>query len=160
VDETTRADFVARIKRDVAALTDNDRKVMEHVVPIILKLTADPRMSPLTLLTPDEEAIKRIDLDDGEEIGPELRDRVLGLFLDQVILGKLPAVETVGEYSTQTVFSTIGGASTTVTAIGGELALTDTFGRTVRVSQPVMDGPKITCRISNDLLMWDEWKWF
>jgi hypothetical protein len=159
VDEATRADFLARIKHDVAAITDSDRNLLEHAIPIILKLADDPAIGPLTLLMPDEEAVKRIDFEDDEEIGPELRDRVLGLFLDQVILGKLPTPDTLEERSSEIVFSTLGGASATVTAIDGGLALTDTCGRTVRVSQPVMDGPKITWRISDDLLMWDEWNW-
>jgi hypothetical protein len=158
MDDATRKEFLARIRRDVSALTDNDRDVMKHVLPVILQLTDDPRLGPLTLLTPDEQAIERIDLD-GEEIPPELREPLLGLFLDQVILGKLPAAADIGQGSPQTSFSTLGGASATLTAERGGLVLTDTNGRKVRVSEPVMDGPKVTWRISDDFLMWDEWGW-
>jgi len=157
MDEATRKEFLARIKRDVSALTENDRDVVKHIVPVVLKLTADPRLGPLTLLTPTAEALHRLGLDDEGEIAPELRDPLLGLFLDQVILGKLPAPEEVG--GSAIAFSTLGGASATLAVEGGALVLTDTCGRKVRVSEPVMDGPKVAWRMSDDLLMWDEWNW-
>jgi hypothetical protein len=157
MDEATRKEFLARIKRDVSALTENDRDLMKHIVPVILRMTADPRMGPLTLLTPDEEALKRLGLDDDEEIAPELRDPLLGLFLDQVILGKLPAPEALDGRSMD--FSTLGGASATLTLEQGNLVLTDTCRRKVRVSEPVMETPKVIWRMSDDLLMWDEWSW-
>jgi len=157
MDEATRREFLERIKRDVSALTENDRDVVKHIVPVVLKLAADPRTGPLTLLTPDERALNRLGLDDEEEIAPELRDPVLGLFLDQVILGKLPAAEELGGRSI--AVSTLGGASAALTVENGNLVLTDTCGRTVRVSEPVMDTPKVVWRMSDDLLMWDEWNW-
>jgi hypothetical protein len=157
MDETTRKEFLARIKRDVSALTENDRDVVKHVIPAILKLAADPRIGPMTLLTPNEEALSRLGLDDDDEIAPEVRDPLLGLFLDQVILGKLPTVEAVGATSIE--FSTLGGASATLTVEDATLVLTDTCGRKVRVSDPVVDGPKVVWRMSDDLLMWDEWNW-
>jgi hypothetical protein len=159
MDDATRAEFLARIKRDVCALTDQDQDVMKHVMPVILSLTSDPRLGPVTLLTPDERAIERIDLDDDEAIGPELRQQILGLLLDQVILGKFPTSESIGEGSAQAQYSTLGGASAMLSAENGTLILTDTFGRKVRVSEPVMDRPKVTWRVADDLLMWDEWKW-
>ncbi len=159
MDETTRTEFLARIKRQVTALTDHDHDVLKHVMAVILKLTNDPRLGPVTLLSPDEQALERIDFDTDEAISPELRERMLGLLLDQVILGRLAAPQLVAEDAEQTQFSTLGGASATLTAEDGRLVLTDTFGRKVRVSKPVMDGPKVTWRISDDLLMWDEWTW-
>src|SRR4051794_31570201 len=108
MDEATRKEFLARIRRDVSALTENDRDVVKHIIPVILKLTGDPRLGPLTLLTPSEQALDRLALDDDDEIAPELRDPLLGLLLDQVILGKLPAPDAVGESSV--AFSTLGGA--------------------------------------------------
>ena len=157
MDEATRKEFLERIKRDVSALTENDRDVVKHIVPAVLKLAADPRTGPLTLLTPDEGALERLGLDDDEEIAPELRDPLLGLFLDQVILGKLPAAEELGGHSI--AVSTLGGASAALTVEEGNLVLTDTCGRTVRVSEPVMATPKVVWRMSDDLLMWDEWNW-
>ena len=157
MDEATRKEFLERIKRDVSALTEHDRDVMKHIVPAILKLAADPRMGPLTLLTPNESALERLGLDDEEEIAPELRDPLLGLFLDQVILGKLPAPEALDGGSMD--FSTLGGASATLTLEQGNLVLTDTCRRKVRVSEPVMETPKVIWRMSDDLLMWDEWSW-
>jgi hypothetical protein len=156
MDEATRKEFLARIRRDVSALTESDRDVMKHLIPAILKLTADPQLGPLTLLTPSEEALNRVGLDD-EEIAPGLRDPLLGLFLDQVILGRLPAAEDVGESTI--ALSTLGGASVALTVEDGILVLTDTCRRKVRVSEPVMDGPKVAWRTSDDLLMWDEWSW-
>jgi hypothetical protein len=158
MDEATRTEFLARIKREVTALTDHDHDVLKHLMPVILKLTNDPRLGPVTLLSPDEQAIERIDFDTDQAISSELRDRMLGLLLDQVILGRLPAPQLM-EDSEQTQLSTLGGASATLTAEDGRLVLTDTFGRKVRVSEPVVDGPKVTWRISDDLLMWDEWAW-
>jgi hypothetical protein len=158
MDEVRRKEFLARIKRDVSSLTGNDRDFVQHVIGMVLKRTADPRMGPVTLLTPSEEALDRLGLND-DEIAPELRDPLLGLFLDQVILGKLPAREAVGNRSTPTVFSTLGGASATLTVDEDALVLTDTCGRSVRISEPVMDGPKVAWRMSDDLLMWDEWNW-
>jgi len=157
MDEATRKEFLERIKRDVSALTENDRDVVKHIVPVVLKLTTDPRTGPLTLLTPDEDALKRLGLDDDEEIAPELHDPLLGLFLDQVILGKLPSVEDLGRHSI--AVSTLGGASAALTVEDGNLVLTDTCGRRVHVSEPVMDTPKVVWRMSDDLLMWDEWNW-
>ena len=156
MDEATRKEFLERIKRDLSALTENDRDVVKHIVPVILKLAGDPRIGPLTLLTPDDEALKRLGIDDEEEIESELRDPLLGLFLDQVILGRLPSVENLGP---PVSFSTLGGASATLTAEGEHLILTDTYGRKVRVSEPVIDTSKVNWRMSNDLLMWDEWNW-
>jgi hypothetical protein len=157
MDEATRKEFLARIRRDVSALTKNDRDLVKHIVPAVLKLTADPRVGPLTLLTPTEEALDRLGLDDEGEIAPELRDPLLGLFLDQVILGKLPAPDHVGD--SEVAFSTLGGASAALTVEDGSLVLTDTCGRKVRVSDPVLDGPKVVWRMSDDLLIWDEWSW-
>ena len=54
MDEATRKEFLERIKRDVSALTENDRDVVKHIVPAVLKLAADPRTGPLTLLTTKE----------------------------------------------------------------------------------------------------------
>jgi hypothetical protein len=56
-------------------------------------------------------------------------------------------------------FSTLGGASATLTLEQGNLVLTDTCRRKVRVSEPVMETPKVIWRMSDDLLMWDEWSW-
>jgi hypothetical protein len=131
---------------------------MKHVMPVVLSMTSDPRLGHLTLLTPDEQAIERIDFDAEEAINPELRDRILGLLLDQVILGKFPSPESV-ESSAPTQYSTLGGASTILTAEDGALFLTDTFGRKAQISGPVMERTKVTWRISDDLLMWDEWAW-
>jgi hypothetical protein len=157
MDEATRKEFLERIKRDVSALTANDRDVVKHIVPVVLKLSSDPRTGPLTLLTPDEDALKRLGLDDDEEIAPELHDPLLGLFLDQVILGKLPSAQEVGGGSI--AVSTLGGASALLTVEDQKLVLTDTCGRRVHVSEPVMDTPKVVWRMSDGLLMWDEWNW-
>ena len=159
MDEATRTEFLARIKRDVTALTEHDQDVLKHVMPVILKLTNDPRLGPVTLLSPNEQAVERIDFDTDEAISAELRDRMLGPVLDQVILGRLPAAQAVADGAEHAQFSTLGGASATLTAEDGSLVLTDTFGRKLRVSEPVMDGPKVTWRVSDDLLMWDEWTW-
>ena len=59
-----------------------------------------------------------------------------------------------------TQFSTLGGATGTIAFDQQGLVLTDTTGRKVRVSEPIVDGPKLTMpRQSDDVLMWDEWGW-
>jgi hypothetical protein len=68
MDDATRAEFLARIKRDVSALTRHDRELLDQVMPVILSLTSDPRLGPVTLLTPDEQAAERIDVDDGRSV--------------------------------------------------------------------------------------------
>ena len=123
---------------------------------IMFRMASDPRMGPVTFLMPDEEAVKRIDFEDDAPVPPEFRDQCIGLLLDQMIIGKLPPpVDVYGEIP----FSTLGGATATLTVEDGGLVLTDTAGRKVGVSDPVIDGPKLTMRQSNDLLMWDEWAW-
>jgi hypothetical protein len=76
-----------------------------------------------------------------------------------VILGKLSTPASVSKGSAQTQYSTLGGASAILSSENGKLVLTDTFGRKVEVSEPVMERPTVTWRIADDLLMWDEWKW-
>jgi len=157
MDQATRKAFLVRIRRDIASIEESDRNLVERAMGIILQMAGDPRMGPLTFLMPDEAAVKRIDFEDDAPVPPELRDQCVGLLLDQTIIGKLPSVREVG--SASVAFSTLGGATAVLTVEDHGLVLTDTAGRNVRVSDPIVDGPKLTMRQSDDLLMWDEWGW-
>ena len=156
MDEGTRQSILARIRRDAANIGESDRDLIERAMTIILKMASDPVSGPLTFLMPDDDAIRRIDFEDDEPVPPELRDQCIGLLLDQMVIGKLPAS---GGGQEMTQFSTLGGATGTVAFDQQGLVLTDTTGRRVRVSEPIVDGPKLTMRQSDDLLMWDEWGW-
>ena len=156
MDEATRQSILARIRRDAANIGESDRDLIERAMTIILKMASDPVSGPLTFLMPDDDAIRRIDFEDDEPVPPELRDQCIGLLLDQMVIGKLPAG---GVEQEMTQFSTLGGATGTVAFDQQGLVLTDTTGRRVRVSEPIVDGPKLTMRQSDDLLMWDEWGW-
>ena len=155
MDEATRKDVLARIRRDAAAIGESDRNLVERAITIILRMANDPATGPLTFLMPDAEAIQRIDFEDDAPVPPELRDRCIGLLLDQMVIGKLPPAGEAG----MTQFSTLGGATGAVAVDGDGLVLTDTTGRRVRISEPIVDGPKLTMRQSDDFLMWDEWGW-
>jgi hypothetical protein len=152
MDEPTRAQFIDRIKREVGALTEHDQNVMQHAITVIIAMTSDPRLGPLTLLMPSEEAIARIDTE--EQLSPGLCDQFLDLFLDQVILGELPPPSEAARGQVQ--FSTLGGASVTLDFEQGKLFLTDLRGRRVGVSNPVVEKPRFSVRISDDFLMLDE----
>jgi hypothetical protein len=156
MDEATRKDCLARIRSQVAAIKPSEWSFIEHCLQIILSLASDPRLGPLTYLTPDEQAIEKIDIDE-ENVPVEIRDQCLGLLLDQLIIGKLPGP---GEDMSQpTQYSTLGGATATLSRDEGGLVLTDTTGRKVRVTEPIIDGPKLTMRQSDGFVMWDEWAW-
>jgi hypothetical protein len=154
MDDATRNACLARIRSEVAAIQPSEWGFIEHCLKLIVELASDGQLGALTYLTPDEQAIARIDLGDGE-IPVEIRDRCLGLLLDQLIIGKLVAP---GE-GRVTQYSTLGGATATLSKDDGGLVLTDTTGRRVRVSDPIVDGPKLALRQSDDFLMWDEWAW-
>src|SRR3569623_147800 len=154
MDEATRQSILARIRRDAASIGESERDLIERAMTIILKMASDPVSGPLTFLMPDDAAIQRSDFEDDAPVPPELRDQCIGLLLDQMVIGKLPAAS--GEQE-MTQFSTLGGATGTVAFDEQGLVLTDTTGRRVRVSEPIVDGPKLTMRQSDDLLMWDEW---
>ncbi len=156
MDEATRQSILARIRRDAANIGESDRDLIERAMTIILKMASDPVSGPLTFLMPDDDAIRRIDFEDDAPVPPELRDQCIGLLLDQMVIGKLPAA---GDEQEMTQFSTLGGATGTVAFDQQGLVLTDTTGRRVRVSEPIVDGSKLTMRQSDDLLMWDEWGW-
>lgn len=156
MDEATRQSILARIRRDAATIGEADRDLIERAMTIILRMASDPVSGPLTFLMPDDNAIQRIDFEGDAPVPPELRDQCIGLLLDQMVIGKLPAAGTESE---MTQFSTLGGATGTVVVDDRGLVLTDTTGRRVRVSDPLVDGPKLTMRQSDDLLMWDEWGW-
>jgi len=157
MDEATRKEFLARMRRDVASIDESDRNLVERAMRIIMKMASDPRMGPLTFLMPDEAAVQRIDFPDDAPVPPALRDRCVGLLLDQTLIGKLPAAGDVAAEGM--AFSTLGGATAILTGDDEGLLLTDTTGRKVRVSEPIVDGPKLALRQSDDLLMWDEWGW-
>ena len=129
MDEATRAEFLKRIRREVLALTEHDQQVMQHAITVIMAMASDPRTGPLTMLMPSEEAIARIDTD--EALSPELCKRLLDLFLDQVILGKLPAEQGTDGTFEQVEFSTLGGTSVTLDCDQDRLFLTDLLGRRV-----------------------------
>ena len=157
MDEAGRRAILARIRRDLVAIDESDRNLVERAMTIILQMAGDPRMGPLTFLMPDEAAVTRIDFDEDQPVPPELRDQCIGLLLDQTIIGKLPAP---GDVAAEGVaFSTLGGATAILTVEDEGLVLTDTAGRKVRVSDPIVDGPKMAMRQSDDFLMWDEWGW-
>jgi hypothetical protein len=151
MDDATRSEFVARIKRDVAGITPSEQAFVEHCAGLILRTLGDERIGPVTFLMPDEQAIARIDVEG--ELPAELREPCLGLLLDQVILSKLDDRQA-GEQ-----FSTLGGATATLSIDDDTLVLADTTGRRVRVGKPIVDGPRLSLRPSDDLLMWDEWAW-
>jgi len=91
MDEGTRQSILARIRRDAANIGESDRDLIERAMTIILKMASDPVSGPLTFLMPDDDAIRRIDFEDDEPVPPELRDQCIGLLLDQMVIGKLPA---------------------------------------------------------------------
>lgn len=156
MDEETRQGILARIRRDAATIGEADRDLIERAMTIILKMASDPASGPLTFLMPNDDALGRIDFEDDAPVPPELRDQCIGLLLDQMVIGKLPGA---GSGQEMTQFGTLGGATGTVTIDDHGLLLIDTTGRRVRVSDPIVDGPKLTMRQSDDLLMWDEWGW-
>ena len=149
MDDATRIEFLQRIKRDVLDLSKHDQDVMKHTMTVVMQMASDARLGSLTLLTPNEEAVARIDTDDA--LTPDLCESLLGLFLDQIILGKL-------DPAGQGQFATLGGASAVLSQDDGKLFLTDVHGRRVAVSDPVMDQPKFSWRIADDFLMLDEWE--
>ena len=156
MDDATRKACLARIRSEVAAIKPSEWGFIEHCLKIIVELASDPRLGPLTYLTPDEQAVAKIDIDD-DDVPLEIRDRCLGLLLDQLIIGKLPGPgEDVAKPSQ---YSTLGGATATLSCDEAGLVLTDTTGRKVRVTDPIVDGPKLTLRQSDGFLMWDEWAW-
>jgi hypothetical protein len=149
--------MLEQLRTEMSDFTAGEKDILQHCVERILKIAQSSRTEPLTLLLPQDEAFVNVGVDPESDAPLERKDRILGLMVDQLIMGLIPGRESPDVITRE--FMTLGGAPVTFSNSTGVPVLTDGFGREVRVGDPIVETPKITCRPADNILMWDEWGW-
>ena len=157
MDESGRKQLLQRLRVDLSEFTPGETDFLEQCTERTLKIILSSETEPLTLLLPDDAAFLKVGVDPESDVPLEHKDQILGLMLDQIVMGSLPDRDSAGDAGRE--FMTLAGAPLIFSTSGGALVLTDGFGRQARVGEPMISTPKITCRPADSLLMWDEWGW-
>ena len=157
MDESDRKRLLHELRSSLSDFTPDEKDVLEHCVEQIFKIAQSSETGPLTLLLPQEDAFRKVGVDPEADVPLEHKDRLLGLMIDNLILGLLPDQDRPDIIERD--YMTLAGAPISVTNASGELVLTDGFGREARPGKPLVETPKVTCRPTDNILMWDEWGW-
>ncbi|MGN6156228.1 MAG: hypothetical protein ACTHN4_10925 [Sphingomicrobium sp.] len=157
MDESDRKRLLEQLRSSLSEFTSDEKDILEHCVDQIFKIAQSSDTGPMTLLLPQEDAFSRVGVDPEADVPLEHKDRLLALMIDNLILGLLPAPDSPDISARE--YMTLAGAPIRVTSTGGEIVLTDGFGREARPGNPLVETPRITCRSTDNILMWDEWGW-
>lgn len=157
MDDSERKRMLERLRIELSDFTAGEEDILQHCVEQILKIAQSSQTEPLTLLLPQDEAFVKVGVDPESDVPLEHKDRILGLMIDQLIMGLIPGRESSDLVTRE--FMTLAGAPVTFSNSTGVPVLTDGFGREARVGDPLVQTPKITCRPADNILMWDEWGW-
>jgi hypothetical protein len=160
LDDEARKRLVAQLTQGFSEFTPGEHDLLQHVTGTILRMLSSADGVSTTLLMPDEEAYWNVGMDPESETPLEHKDKIFGLMLDQLIMGKLPSSASGPDRDAAgTEFMTLAGSPIELSCAGAEIFLTDIFGRKVKVGPTIVDTPKISCRRADNFLMWDEWGW-